>query len=144
MPVAQPKPKKKTKAKRLTVAKVQDDFFNKAIVRRDSKCVTCHTTENLQASHFIAKGGSGGLRFYPLNVHAQCSRCHRFVWHMGDVMPYVNYMKRSVLQMDWMEANKKKSIRYNQETLQTIKQFCINDQLEELTRYIEGKIGEMK
>jgi len=139
-----PKPfPKKSKARKLTVSKVQI-LFNEAIRRRDVACITCHATENLQSSHFIAVGGSGGLRFYPPNAHAQCCGCHRFVFHMGDVMPYVNWMRSNVDELDWMDANKKGEIKYNQAVLSIIKALCESDQLDDLTKYIEGKLSQRK
>lgn len=135
------KPKVSKKGK-LTAAKVQP-IFNAAIRRRDGGCVMIHSDHrgNLEASHFFAVGSNSALRFYPPNVHCQCSKHHVAEYHNDNPMPYVDWMQENVTQFVWMERNRKKSIRYTQEVLQKIRMLSETDNLSELQTYIEELIN---
>ena len=133
-----PKPTKKTK--KITVTKVQD-AVNAAIRRRDGHCVTADMTccGNLEASHFYAKGGSSGLRFYPPNIHCQCSK-HHFDWHNRDQLTYATWMQRNVEQLDWMSRVRSRPVKYSQAVLKDIYDLAMNDELSRLTNYIRNLI----
>ena len=136
MPVI-PKPKKK---KKLTVTKVQD-AVNASIRRRDGYCVTGDMTccGNLEASHFYAKGGSSGLRFYPPNIHCQCSK-HHFDYHNRDSLTYTAWMQRNIELLDWMMRNRSRPVKYSQATLKDIYDMAMSDELGSLTNYIRNLI----
>jgi hypothetical protein len=131
-------PKKQRKTKKLTPTKVQIEF-NAAIRRRDCNCVMSHSEHSgqLQASHFFTVGGNGALRFYPPNVHAQCAKHHHNEFHHDNPMPYARWMQEHVQEFSWMEDNRKREIKYNQQVLSEILAYCMSDNLIELGFYIE-------
>ena len=133
-----PKPKK---SKKLTVTKVQD-AVNAAIRRRDGRCVTGDMTccGNMEASHFYAKGGSSGLRFYPPNIHVQCSK-HHFQHHNRDPLFYAQWMQRNVEQLDWMSRMRSRPVKYSQAVLKDIYYMAMGDDLERLTNYIRNLLS---
>jgi len=130
-------PKKKRAKKKLTVSKVQE-LFNAAIRRRDNCCMTAHSpcSGNLECSHFFARGGNGSLRFYPPNCFTQCS-AHHFEYHNRNPMPLVRVIE-SYGKLEWMEAARRKTIKYTQAVLETVAAYCLKDQMRDLTKYIEG------
>jgi len=134
--ISREKPKKKTK--RLTVVKVQNEV-NAAIRRRDGHCVTGDITcsGNLEASHFYAKGGSSGLRFYPPNIHCQCSK-HHFDYHRRDALTYTRWMQENCEQLDWMQNIRSRPANYNQVILREIYRLAKNDELGKLTGYVRN------
>lgn len=131
------KPKKK-RAK-LTAAKVQP-FFNAAIREADGHCCTCPKEIELQSSHFFEVGGSGALRFYPPNVHAQCGGCH-LDYHNRTVLPYTRWMQNNVPQLEWMERARKVTIRYKQADLEQIKAWAQAGYLELIKQWVEDRIN---
>ena len=138
MTLEKPKKKKKT----LTPAKVQT-AFNQAIVRRDGRCILSGGTDNLQCSHFFAVGGSGALRFYPQNAHAQTAGVH-INFHNRDVLPYTEWMQENVSGLEWMKTARKATIHYGQGSLTIIRELCVGDRLAELTSYIYELIEAVK
>jgi len=50
--------------------------FNKFIVLRDKRCVTCGKTTDLTCSHLISVTAGDYLRFSELNCWAQCRGCN--------------------------------------------------------------------
>jgi hypothetical protein len=67
--------------------------FSKWIRARDKKCVTCGSTENLQAGHFIkASQCYNYFNFDEQNVHAQCTKCNVFL--DGNYIEYTLFMQR--------------------------------------------------
>ena len=135
---AQPK---KKKAKKLTVTKVQD-AVNYAIRMRDGVCINHDGTCNgrLEASHFFGKGGNGGLRFYPPNIHGQCSK-HHFDHHQRNPLCYVRWMQENCPEeLAWMESARGKVVKYSQPVLEDIMGMARLGQLDELTAYIEALI----
>lgn len=134
-------PKKRKGPKKITVTKVQE-LFNAAIRRRDNCCMTAHSpcSGNLECSHFFAKGGNGSLRFYPPNCLTQCS-AHHFEFHQRNPMPYVRVVEARG-KLEWMEASRRKTIKYTQEVLRTVIAYCAKDDLRGLERYIEELIGD--
>ena len=51
-------------------------WFNRYIVLRDRRCVTCDKTENLTCSHLISVTAGDMLRFTEINSHCQCRGCN--------------------------------------------------------------------
>lgn len=92
---------------------------------------------HLEASHFYAKGGNGGLRFYPPNVHGQCSK-HHFDWHNRDQLTYTTWMQRNCEQLEWMAGIRSRPAKYSQAILKDIYYMCRNGELEKLTNYIRN------
>lgn len=102
---AQPK---KKKVKKLTITKVQD-AVNYAIRKRDGGCINHDGTccGRLEASHFFGKGGNGGLRFYPPNIHGQCTK-HHFDHHQRNPLCYVCWMQENCPEeLKWMVNRRK-------------------------------------
>lgn len=60
------------KSKRDSLSRKAWDTFSKWIRQRDGKCVTCGSTNQLQAGHFW----HGVLDFDEMNINAQCKRCN--------------------------------------------------------------------
>jgi hypothetical protein len=52
-----------------------DILTSKVVRKRDGKCVTCGSTEELQASHFYRRSYYI-IRFDLRNVNCQCKRCN--------------------------------------------------------------------
>ena len=126
--------------KQKTIQQVQKDF-NRAIVRRDGFCrVQDHRTlckGILQCSHFFPVGGNSCLRFYPYNAFAQCAG-HHLTHHNRDPKFYTEWMLEFYsLELDWMDSVRGKNLRYNQEVLEKISNFCKKDKLQELAEYIK-------
>jgi hypothetical protein len=130
--------KTKKASKKLTVVKVQNEV-NSAIRRRYFNCVTGDESccGNLEASHFYAKGGSSGLRFYPPNINTQCSK-HHFDFHRRDSLTYTKWMQENCEQLEWMTNNRSRPANYNQVVLREIYNFARNDELGKLTGYIRN------
>ena len=64
------------------------DIFSKYIRARDKKCVTCNSTNQLQAGHFW----HNVLDFDEMNVNAQCKQCNTYL--SGNLAPYSVYLIR--------------------------------------------------
>ena len=136
--IAQPK---KKKVKKLTVTKVQD-AVNKAIRERDGQCINSDGSccGRLEASHFFGKGGNGGLRFYPLNIHGQCSK-HHFDHHQRNPLCYVRWMQENCPEdLEWMESARRRVVKYSQPVLRDILDMARRGALDELTEYIRALI----
>jgi len=131
-------PKKQRKVRKLTIAKVQQEF-NAAIRRRDHSCVMYHSEHSgpLQSSHFFTVGANSALRFYPPCAHTQCMKHHYSEFHHDNPMPYARWMQENVPEFAWMEDNRKREIKYNQQVLEEILAYCLSDNLIELGFYIE-------
>lgn len=88
-----PKIKKTRTSDRKRLIKKLDQVFSEYIKRRDERCVTCGTTENLQCSHYMGRRAHGGygVRFNPKNCYAQCSGCH-FHFHNSSPEPLRQYI----------------------------------------------------
>jgi len=69
--------------------------FNRYIVLKDKRCVTCGSTKELQASHFYSFGRHSNVRFDEENVHCQCCGCH-MEYHRGCGRSYVEWMQKNV------------------------------------------------
>lgn len=123
------KDKLKTLQHRLAAAQIA---FNSYIRIRDKwkPCVSCGTppTEHgrggsRDASHYLARGSTKGgslRRFDPLNVHAACKKCNRFL--SGNMVPYrVELIKRIGLERVEAIENTNEVKRWNHTDLRRIK-----------------------
>lgn len=54
-----------------------DEEFSKYIRQRDGRCITCDSTERLQAGHYISRDCLE-LRYDEKNVNCQCMQCNVF------------------------------------------------------------------
>lgn len=80
------------KNKTITLSKAKKKAwvaFSLYIRKRDGKCVTCGSTVQLQAGHFIA-GRHNSVLFDELNCHAQCYGCN--VGKRGNMVAYYKFM----------------------------------------------------
>lgn len=141
--VAQPK---KKKAKRLTVAKVQE-AVNKAIRERDGMCVVRDGRHEcngcLTASHFYPVGGNSALRFYPPNIHTQCFGHHGIHERKQDPFFYERWMQVHYPEaMAFMENRYYASIKYSQPVLRDILNFARSGDLRGLQLYIESLLTD--
>jgi hypothetical protein len=93
----------------------------------------------LQASHFFAVGGNGGLRFHPGNCWTQCAGCH-FEWHNRNPVKYFELMYAFPERFDWLQRNRTVPVKYTQERLNRIAELCVQDKLIELEEYINNLI----
>jgi len=130
-------PKPKRKPKKLTVNKVQD-AVNHAIRLRDVYCInrdgTC--SGRLEASHFFGKGGNGGIRYHPDNIHGQCSK-HHFDHHQRNPLCYVEWMQANKPEeLAELEAMRGRVVKYTQEVLRQIKELAQLGDLEALRELI--------
>lgn len=135
---------KKKKAKKLTPAKVQV-AVNAAIRRRDGNCIVRDGKHEcsgcLTASHFYSRGGNGCLRFYPLNIFTQCFGHHGIHERNQEPVFYHAWMlKNHCGALAFMESVRGRVIKYDQETLETIRDYANNDDLNGLAEYIESKL----
>jgi len=62
------------------------------VIRRDGACVTCGSTKDLQAGHFI-QGRRHSALFNLRNVHAQCEQCN--MYHGGELIAYTRFMQKT-------------------------------------------------
>lgn len=53
-----------------------DEIFSLYIRYRDRKCVLCSSVEDLQCSHYFTKKSHSSVRWYEINAHAMCDKCH--------------------------------------------------------------------
>lgn len=137
--------KKKRKSKPLTPAKVQLRHFNPAIRRRDHRCVTRdeRCSGRLEASHFFAVAGNGGIRFHPANAHTQCTHHHKYEYHHSNPLRYVRWMESNVpRKLAYLESVQYVSVRYTQDDLRVIASLCDSDQLDKVEQYVEALIDK--
>ena len=78
------------KKKRTTLHTKAWNVFSKWIRKRDGKCVTCGSTNNLQAGHFF----HAVLDFDEENINAQCARCNH--WLSGNLAVYSTYLLKKL------------------------------------------------
>jgi len=133
---------KKRKVKKLSVSKVQD-AVNHAIRLRDVYCInqdgTC--SGRLEASHFFGKGGNGGIRFHPDNIHGQCTK-HHFDHHQRNPLCYVEWMqKHRPEELARLESMRGRTIKYNQVVLQEIYDMARAGDLEGIRVLVESLHG---
>lgn len=61
-------------------------IFSKWVRNRDKRCITCGSTNQLQAGHFW----HGVLDFDEMNINAQCVKCNKYL--SGNLAPYSVYL----------------------------------------------------
>lgn len=67
--------------------------FSLFIRARDKRCVTCGSTANLQAGHYIPGSVCGEYLFMDeRNISAQCSSCNK--WKSGNLSVYALYLEK--------------------------------------------------
>ena len=71
--------------------KIADDVFSLYIRKRDGRCFTCGSTENLQCGHYIPRDCLE-LRYSEKNCHAQCVGCN--VFRKGNYTAYALAMMK--------------------------------------------------
>lgn len=135
------KPKKR-KVKKLSITKVQD-AVNHAIRLRDVYCInqdgTC--SGRLEASHFFGKGGNGGIRFHPDNIHGQCSK-HHFDHHQRNPLCYVKWMQENCpVELSRLEGMRGYTIKYSQVTLKEIYDMARAGDLDGIKALVESLHG---
>lgn len=92
---------------------------------RDDTCLACGKYQDkMDASHFIAQGSSGYLRYHPTNIHNTCYSCNRF--KHGNLICYRINLCKKVGEHDvkWLEDNKDKTHKYTREQLIEIRNHC--------------------
>jgi len=126
--------------KKIRISKVQE-AFNKAIIRRDQRCMVANEfpcSGGLQCSHYYPVGGNSCLRFYPWNAYAQCAG-HHLAHHNRDPLFYTQWMQLNhAKELYWMENVRGKSVRYTQIILQEIYENCVNDRLDTVAEIVRS------
>ena len=126
--------------KKIRISKVQE-AFNKAIVRRDMRCMVANElpcSGQLQCSHYYPVGGNSCLRFYPGNAYAQCAG-HHLAHHNRDPLFYTQWMQLNrARDLYWMESVRGKTVRYTQVILGEIYEACQKDDLEKVAEIVRG------
>lgn len=126
--------------KKLKVSKVQE-IVNKAIRERDGECVVRDGRHScagvLTASHYYSVGGNSTFRFYPPNIHTQCFGHHGVHERRQEPFFYLRFMQEYFSdELEWMELNWHKVVRYSQPVLRDIAELARTGRLGELTEYI--------
>lgn len=75
------------------------DTFSLWIRNRDKRCVTCGSSQNLQAGHFW----HNVLDFDEENINAQCRRCNHFL--SGNLAVYAIYLLKKLGKKKFDELN---------------------------------------
>jgi hypothetical protein len=73
--------------------------FSQWIRKRDKRCVTCGSTNQLQAGHFY----HGVLDFDEENINAQCKQCNHF--KSGNLALYSIYLLKKLGLKKFNELN---------------------------------------
>lgn len=124
--------KQKTKGiiKTSDLKKTTQRIVNKWIRERDcdEPCLACGRFQDKQdASHFIAQGSSGYLRYCPINIHNTCYACNRYK-HGNLILYRINLVKKIGLKnVEWLEENMQKLFSYTPEQLKAIMDSCKNN-----------------
>ena len=124
--------KQKTKGivKTSDLKKTTQRIVNKWIRERDKDqpCLACGRFQDKQdASHFLASGSSGYLRYCPINIHNTCYACNRY--KHGNLLLYrIGLVKKIGLEsVEWLEENREKLHKYTTEQLKAIINSCKED-----------------
>lgn len=64
------------KPKQNRIDQQYDSFIRIIIKRKEKRCITCGTSENLELSHWIGRAHRG-TRWDARNCHMQCIHCHQ-------------------------------------------------------------------
>lgn len=137
---------KQKKVKKLSITKVQLEV-NKAIRETDETCLVRDGRHeccgNLTASHFFAVGGNSTFRFYPPNIHCQCFGHHGIHERKQDPFFYRRWMEEHYPEeLEWMERNFFRVLRYNQDTLREIHALAKALDIGGLTKYVRSLIEQ--
>lgn len=128
----------------LSITKVQT-AFNDAIRRRDNMCRVRDERPcagGLQCSHFYPVGSNNTLRFYPHNAYGQCAG-HHLSHHNRNPAFYFRWITEVYpTQVNYMESVRHKTIKYTQEVLKTIYEYCITDNLDDLEYYLKELLND--
>lgn len=114
------KQKKKVVLSISDLKKKAQRVFNKWIRERDAgePCLACGKhSDKMDASHFIAQGSSGYLRYSEENVHSTCQSCNRFKG--GNLLEYrANLIKKiGEDRVDWLWENRNITHKFTREEL---------------------------
>lgn len=128
----------------LSITKVQT-VFNDAIRRRDTFCRVRDDRPcagGIQCSHFYPVGSNNTLRFYPHNAYGQCAG-HHLSHHNRNPAFYCRWITETYpTQVSYMESVRHKTIKYTQEVLKTIYEYCITDNLDDLEYYLKELLND--
>jgi hypothetical protein len=96
------------------------ECFSLYIRTRDKECVTCGSTQNLQAGHFVHKSQTSSIYFEPTNVHAQCRQCNFFM--SGNLGLYCQFIIRKYGQahFDWLLEQRGKPRKWSRADLEQV------------------------
>jgi hypothetical protein len=99
--------------------KTADSVFSVWIRKRDKRCVTCDSKENLQCGHYISRS-CNQLRYDEVNCNAQCVACN--VFKRGAMDVYALYLERKYGPeiLYWLSAEKNKLKQWKVGELQEI------------------------
>lgn len=82
-----------------------EKLLHQACVLRDgNKCLKCHKTKTLQASHIYPKGRYQKMRYVLDNVKTLCYACHMHFWHKNPIE--ANEWLRTVVSAERLEKLK--------------------------------------
>lgn len=84
--ITKPMKAKQTGSVRINLKRKAWDLFSKWIRQRDKRCVTCGSTNDLQAGHFW----HGVLDLDEMNINAQCKKCNTHL--SGNLGHYSMYL----------------------------------------------------
>lgn len=110
--------------------KTTQRIVNKWIRERDNgePCLACgRFQDSYEASHYIAQGSSGYLRYHPLNINNTCTACNRY--KHGNLIYYrIGLVKKIGLKnVEWLENSREKTHSYTAEQLKAIMDSCKDD-----------------
>jgi hypothetical protein len=108
--------------------KLQDDYFNPYIRRRDSEggyftCISCSKTlpvSSANAGHYVPVKNCSFLRFHEWNVNAECQYCNCF-----DEFHLIGYRKNLIQKIgleavEWLESNNRTLKKWTREELESL------------------------
>lgn len=126
----QNKTKRKKKTKKQKLIKKLDELVSKIVRKRDTRCLLCGSTENLQVHHYIVtKGHSTKYRWDLRNLITLCYPCHIHKVHSTASVKYVDAVKQSAIMNGIASAEAIEDIKHDQ----TIADFST----EELEKLVE-------
>lgn len=92
---------------------------------KDEPCLACgNRSDKMDASHYIAQGSSGFLRYNEDNVHNTCYSCNRFK-HGNLVLYRINLVKKIGQER----------VRYLEDNVHTVHKFTREELEEIITKY---------
>ena len=125
---------KKQKTKKIVktsdLKKTTQRTVNKWVRERDKgeRCLACGKfQENQDASHYIAQGSSGYLRYCPINIHNTCYACNRY--KHGNLIYYRMGLVKKIgtNKVEWLENSSEQTHKYTPEQLKAIMDSCKDD-----------------